>query len=161
MTKVPIKQDSADKSPISHLALRTGIYTGALLVVVMLGALVAANRIPALERYALERNAISYSLFVMLMLIPVVRFWKRPLKMFVSAMIGWTLFVIAYDIAGMVFQNLFESVRHTPFMALTEGAVVYGVCSVASWVGGMIIHARHHPIARSRKAANEAARHTR
>lgn len=163
MTDVtPTKQnDAREASATSHPALRTGIYTGALLVIVMLGALVVANRIPALERYALERNAISYTLFVIFMLIPVVRFWNRPLKMFTSAMIGWTMFVVAYDIAGMVFQNLFESVRHTPFLALTEGAVVYGVCSVISWVGGMVVHARRHPIAPSRKAANEAARHTR
>jgi len=161
MTEIPTKQDIADELRVSHPALRTGIYTGALLVVVMLGALVAANRIPALEHYALERNAISYTLFVLLMLIPVLRFWNRPLQMFASGIIGWTIFAAAYDIAGMVFQNLFESIRHTPFMALTEGAVVYGVCSVISWVGGMVIHARRHPIAPGRKAANEAARHTR
>lgn len=159
--QTPIKQDHAGGVLASRPALRTGIYTGALLVIVLLGALVAANRIPALERYALERNAISYSLFVMFMLIPVVRFWNRPLKMFTSAMIGWTLFVIGYDIAGMVFQSLFQSVRHTPFLVLTEGAVVYGVCSVISWVGEMIIHARHHPIEPDRKAPSEAARHTR
>lgn len=161
MTELPIKQDNAGESPASHPALRTGLYTGALLVVVMLGALVGANRIPALERYALERDAISYTLFVLLMLIPIVRFWNRPLKMFVSGMIGWTLFVVAYDVAGMVFQNLFESIRHTPFMAFCEGAVVYGVCSVVSWVGAMVIHARRHPIAPGRKAANQAARHVR
>jgi len=156
-----VNQDAATEASALHAALRTGIYSGALLVVVMLGALVAANRVPALERYALERNAISYTLFVMFMLIPVVRFWNRPLKMFTSAMIGWTIFVVAYDVAGMVFENLFTSVRHTPFMALAEGAVVYGVCSVVSWVGGMIIHARRHPIARKRKVPGEAARHTR
>jgi len=161
MTEAPTKQDSTDEVRVTHPALRTGLYTGALLVVVMLGALVAANRMPALERYALERNAISYTLFVLLMLIPVLRFWNRPLQMFASGMIGWTIFVGAYDVAGMVFQNLFESFRHTPFMALTEGAVIYGVCSVISWVGGMVIHARRHPIAPGRKAANEAARHTR
>ncbi len=161
MTEVPIKQDSSGEGRVTHPALRTGLYTGALLVVVLLGALVAANRIPALERYALERNAISYTLFVLLMLIPIVRFWNRPIRMFASGMIGWTLFVAAYDVAGMVFQNLFDAVRHTPFMVLTEGAVVYGVCSVISWVGGMVIQARRHSILPGRKAAEQAARHTR
>jgi hypothetical protein len=161
MTELSTKHDSEGEAHIPHPALRTGLYTGAFLVVAMLGALVAANRIPALERYALERDAISYTLFVLLMLIPVLRFWKRPLQMFVSGMVGWTLFVAAYDVAGMVFQNLFESIRHTPFMVLSEGAVVYGVCSVISWVGGMVIHARRHPIAPGRKAANQAARHVR
>jgi len=138
-----------------------GVYTGALLVIVMMGALVAANRIPALERYALERNAISYGLFMLFMLLPVVRFWNSPLKMFGAAMIAWTLFVIAYDVGGMVFQNLFDSVRHTPLLALSEGVVVYGVLSVLSWVGGMILHARRDLMRPGRKVASEMARHSR
>ncbi|HTR48718.1 MAG TPA: hypothetical protein VMM16_15150 [Verrucomicrobiae bacterium] len=157
----PVKPDNEAHAAPSHPALRVGIYTGALLVIVMLGALVAANRIPALEHYALERNAVSCTLFVLLMLIPILRFWRQPLRMFTSAMIGWTIFVVAYDIAGMVFRSLFESVRHTPFLALTEGAVVYGVCSVVAWVGGMVIQARRNPIAPGRKAASETPRHTR
>ena len=158
---VPIKLDHAADASSSHAAVRLGVYTGALLVMVMLGALVAANRVPALERYALERNAISYSLFVLFMLLPVVRFWNSPLKMFGAAMIAWTLFVIAYDVAGMVFQNLFDSVRHTPLVALSEGAVAYGVLSVFSWVGGMILHARRNSLRPGRKAASETARHGR
>ena len=161
MREASIRRKGSDEIRVAHPALRVGLYTGALLIVVMLGALVAANRIPGLERYALERNAVSYTLFVLLMLIPIVRFWNRPLRMFGSGMIAWTLFVAGYDIAGMVFQNLYDAVRHTPFMALTEGAVVYGVCSVISWVGGMIHHARRHPIVPGRKASGEAARHIR
>jgi len=107
-----------DRSPIDRIigakankalprpALWTGLYTGTLLVMVMLGALVAANRLPWLDNRALERNAASYGLFVIFMLIPVVRFLNRPIQMFTSAMIGWVMFVIAYDIAGMLFRNL-------------------------------------------------------
>jgi len=158
---VPVKLDNVADAASSHAAVRMGVYTGALLVIVMLGALVAANRIPALERYALERNAISYSLFMLFMLLPVIRFWKSPLKMFGAAMIAWMLFVIAYDVAGMVFQNLFDSVRHTPLVALAEGAVVYGVLSVFVWVGGMVLHARRDSMRPGRKAASERARHNR
>jgi hypothetical protein len=161
MTELTTSKPKTDEASSSHPTVRYGLYTGALLVITMLGALVAANRVPALERYALERNAISYGLFMLFMLLPMARFWNRPLKMFGAAMIGWTIFAAAYDIAGMVFQNLFGATRHTPLMALCEGAVVYGVCAVLSWVGGMCIQARHHPIAPSRKAASEAARHIR
>lgn len=140
-------------------ALHTGLYTGALLVVVMAGALVVANRIPGLERYALERNGASYGLFVMFMLIPVCRFLNRPLQMFTSAMIGWVMFVIGYDIAGIYFQNLFDSLRHTPFAALVEGAVLYGVCAVGSWVGAMILHVRHHAISPGRRRTDDTAPH--
>jgi uncharacterized membrane protein YdjX (TVP38/TMEM64 family) len=78
-----VSQEHRERSP--HATLITGLYMGSLLIIVMLGALVAANRIPGLERYALERNAASYSLFVLFMLIPVFRFLNRPLQMFASA----------------------------------------------------------------------------
>src|SRR5579863_3732548 len=129
--------NGADPAGTSHPALKTGLYTGALLILVLLGALVAANRIPGLEPHALERNAVSYSLFVIFMLIPVCRFWNQPLKMFSAGIIAWMLFVVAYNIAGMVFHNLFESTRHDPFVAMVEGAVVYGLCAVGAWVMDM------------------------
>lgn len=159
-----------DRSPIDRIigakankalprpALWTGLYTGTLLVMVMLGALVAANRLPWLDSRALERNAASYGLFVIFMLIPVVRFLKRPIQMFTSAMIGWVMFVIAYDIAGMLFRNLFQILR-TPFQAFIEGAVIYGVFAVGSWVGAMILHARHHAITPRRRNHDPAAHH--
>jgi hypothetical protein len=159
-----------DRSPIDRIigakankalprpALWTGLYTGTLLVMVMLGALVAANRVPWLDNRALERNAASYGLFVIFMLIPVVRFLNRPIQMFTSAMIGWVMFVIAYDIAGMLFRNLFQILR-TPFQAFIEGAVIYGVFAVGSWVGAMILHARHHAISPRRRNHDPAAHH--
>jgi hypothetical protein len=160
----------SDRSPIDRIigakankalprpALWTGLYTGTLLVMVMLGALVAANRLPWLDNRALERNAASYGLFVIFMLIPVVRFLNRPIQMFTSAMIGWVMFVIAYDIAGMLFRNLFQILR-TPFQAFIEGAVIYGVFAVGSWVGAMILHARHHAISPRRRNHDPAAHH--
>jgi uncharacterized membrane protein YvlD (DUF360 family) len=125
---------------------------------VMFGALVAANRLPWLDNRALERNAASYGLFVIFMLIPVVRFLNRPIQMFTSAMIAWVMFVIAYDIAGMFFRNLFQILR-TPFQAFIEGAVVYGVFAVGSWVGAMVLHARHHAITPRRRHDDPAAHH--
>jgi hypothetical protein len=133
---------------------------GALLVIVMVGALVAANRLSWLDNRALERNAASYGLFVIFMMIPVCRFLNRPVHMFTSAMIGWVIFVVAYDIAGLFFRNLFQVLR-TPFEALLEGAVVYGVFAVGSWVGAMILHARTHPIIpRRRRTDREAPHHS-
>lgn len=141
-----------------HPAIWTGLYTGALLIIVMTGALFAANRIPGLEHYALERNAAAYSLFVIFMLIPVCRFLNRPIQMFSAAMIGWTMFSAAYDISGMYFQSLFAVLR-TPFEALIEGAIVYGVVAVGSWVGGMVLHASRHPISPRRRRANDITTH--
>jgi len=138
---------------VTSPALLIGLYTGALLVLVMVVSLIAANRLPWLENRALERNAACYSLFVLFMLIPVARFWNRPARMFASGMLSWAMFVIAYDIAGMFFRNLFQILR-TPFEALIEGALVYGVCAVIAWVGGMALLARLSSIAPRRRRSD-------
>ncbi len=142
-----------------HPALWTGLYTGALLTIVMMASLVAANRAPGLERYALERNAASYGLFVILMLIPVCRFLTRPLLLFASAMVGWVVFVVSYDVAGLFFSSLFEVLR-TPFELLVEGTIVYGVFAVATWVFEMVVHARHHAVISRRRAHREVHHHS-
>jgi hypothetical protein len=132
-------------------ALWTGVYVGALLNLVMIAALVAANRIPKLEPYALERNAASYGLFVLFSIIPIVRFIKRPARMFIAGIVGWVLFVAGYDLAGFYFHNLFGVLR-TPLEALFEGGILYGVAAVLSWVAGMVLHARRFSIAPRRRS---------
>jgi hypothetical protein len=141
-----------------NVTLVTGLSTGALLTTVMIAALVAANRLPWLDNRALERNAACYGLFVIFMMIPVCRHLHRPLQMFTAAMIGWGIFVVAYNVAGLFFRNLFQVLR-TPFELLVEGAVVYGVLAVGSWVGAMVLHARSHPIAPRRRRTDDVAHH--
>lgn len=142
-----------------HPTLWTGLITGVLLILVLFAALIAANRMPSLERYALERNAASYSLFVLVLLIPVVRFLNQPLRLFGAGMIAWVLFAGAYDVSGSVFRNLFDVLR-TPFEALIEGAIVYGTIAVALWVCEMGLHSRKHPLVRvGRRALRHATRH--
>lgn len=138
-------------------ALMTGVYVGALLILVMSAALVAANRVPALEPYALERNAASYGAFVILLLIPVIRFLKRPLRMFVSAIVAWVLFVGAYNIAGFYFRGLFD--MRTPFQALIEGSVLYGIVAVTIWVVRMGLYACRHAIAPGRRRVHHHVVH--
>ena len=157
-TSIPTEQP--DKTKRWHPAVRVGIYTGALLIVTMLGALVAANRFPSLESYALERNGVFYTFFILLMLVPVCRFLNRPQSMLAASMIGWLLFVGAYDLAGFYFRSLFDVLR-TPFQALVEGAVVYGVFAGGSWVAGMLFHARRHPILPGRRRAGSETPHSR
>jgi hypothetical protein len=144
----------------SGSVIRTGIYCGSFLVLAMLGALVSANRVPALEKYAFERNASCYTLFVLLMLVPVVRFLTRPIQMFASAMLAWGMCVVVYYAAGFYFRDLFAVLR-TPLQALAEGTVVYGILAVGSWVCGMLLHALNHPLAPGRKSAAREARHNR
>ncbi len=145
----------------SGSVFRTGVYCGSLLVVATLGALVVANRAPSLEKYAFERNATCYTLFVLLMLVPVVRFLTRPIQMFASAMLAWGIFVVVYDAAGFYFRDLFVVLR-TPLQALAEGTVVYGIFAVGSWVCGMLLHAMNHPVAKGRHSnSRETVRHNR
>ena len=132
-------------------ALITGCYAGAMLAVAMLGALVAANRIPSLDAYAFERNAASSALFVILMLLPVLRYLNRPVRMFIASMTSWSLVTIAYYFAGFYFRDLFGALQKTPFEVLIEGAILYGVLAVAAWVCAMILHARRHPLAPARR----------
>ena len=139
-------------------AFSTGLYSGALLMLMMLASLVAADRIPRIERYAFERNGISYVLFLAVMAYPVCRFRNRPLQMFVAGMTGWVMFVAAYDLAGLYFRNLFQVLR-TPLETLVEGTIVYGVCAVVSWVGMMVMHARHHTMAPPRRRPDDAVPH--
>lgn len=138
-------------------ALIIGVYVGALLILIMSAALVAANRVPALEPYALERNAASYGAFVILLLIPVLRFLKRPVQMFVSAIVAWTLFVGAYNIAGFYFRDLFQI--RTPFQALIEGCVLYGFVAVTVWVIRMALYARRHTLAPRRRRVHHVVHH--
>lgn len=153
MLDSPISGDNPQPDG-SGSAFWAGLYTGTLLTIVMIGSLVAANRIPGLERYALERNGAAYILFAMFMLIPVFRFLNRPGRLFSSAMIGWIIFVLAYYLAGIFFHNLFQVLRR-PFQAFIEGAIVYGVFSVGSWVGGMLLHARRHSIEPGRRRPSD------
>ena len=139
-----------EPGPFAH-AMRTGVRMGVFLSVIMIAALVVANRVTALEGYALERNALFLTAFVLVAVSPVLRFRKRPRQMFVAAMVGWVLFVGAYDLAGRYFRDLFDALQHTPFETLVEGAVVYGICAVGSWVMEMIHHARRQPIVSRRK----------
>jgi len=151
MTDTPSTPPALRREPSAlGQALRSGVRMALALTAIMLVALVVANRIPALENYALERNALFTTVFVLVAVSPVLRYRKHPRQMFVAAMVGWVLFVGAYNLAGLFFRELFEVLR-TPFEFLVEGAVVYGICAVGLWVMDMIHEARRHPIVSRRK----------
>lgn len=131
------------------------------MVAEMAVALIVINRVPALEPYALARNAFFIGVFFVLALVPVCRFLYSPVRMFTSAMIAWAILVAGYDLAGLFFDRLFSTLHHSPFLVLVEGAVLYGICAVGSWVVEMIVHACRHSIMPDRRAARAAARHAR
>jgi len=156
----PVSVHAHAAGKVISSTVRVGLYTGAALTIVMVGSLIAANRLSWLDNRALERNGASYGLFLAIMLVPIFRFLNRPPKMFYSAMLAWGIFIVAYDIAGMFFHSLFQALR-APFEAFLEGAVVYGVCAAGSWVGGMVLLTRQHRIAPRRRRSDFFTTHHR
>jgi hypothetical protein len=147
--------------PPPHPVLKFGFYAGLAMVVEMAIALIAINRVPALEPYALERNAFFIGCFFILMVAPVCRFLFKPVQMFSSAMVAWAIFIVGYDLAGLYFDRLFQALHRGPIVVFVEGAVLYGVAAVGSWVVEMIVHACRYSIAPVRRTARAAARHAR
>jgi hypothetical protein len=137
----------------TRAGMRTGIITGSLLALDMVAALIAANRMPALEPRALERNVAFCGFFVIVMLFPIFRFLNRPMQLFGSAMLGWSIFIAAYNLAGMYFVNLFQVLR-APLDAFLEGALVYGIIAAVAWVAIMILQARKQPVVPRRRSSD-------
>ncbi|MDE3109849.1 MAG: hypothetical protein KGL02_07905 [Acidobacteriota bacterium] len=147
--------------PPSHAFLKFGLYTGLAMVAETVIALVVINRVPALERYALARNSFFIACFFVLMVAPVCRFLRQPVRMFSSAMVAWAIFVSGYELAGLYFDRLFDALHRGPIVVLVEGAVLYGIAAVGSWVAKMIVHACRYSIQPDRHAPRAAARHAR
>jgi hypothetical protein len=132
--------------------LRVGVLTGIYLNAVMVGALLAANRVPWLEPLALPRNIASFGLFFLVMLIPIFYFRRSAANLFACGMLGWFLFALGYAVTGdFFFPNLFNFwLTRSPFHVFVLGGVIYGVVAVSVWVATLLSAARHHPIAASR-----------
>ena len=132
---------------VRNTPLRTGVLTGIYLSAVMTVALLAANRLPALEPFADLRNWICDSVFLMVWLIPVATFRNRPWWLFTSAASGWVVFSVAYALAGFFFENLHTRLSKTPFHMFLLGAGIYAVVAVTLWVYGMAKDALAHGFA--------------
>ena len=135
--------------------MRTGVLSGVLLSLTLALALLLANRMPRLESLAFLRDLLSAAILGLFMLIPICRFWRSPIHLFISGMVAWGLFVLAYVGMGNIFTNLYERVR-TPGVVLAYGAAAYGLIAVISWVSGMVREALRHPPAHVRRPPRHA-----
>jgi hypothetical protein len=141
-----------------HPVVRTGLTTGVLLSLVMMVALVTANRVPRLESYALERNAICFGLFALVALTPIVRFLRSPGQQFTSGIIGWIVLTLTYVGAGNFFHKLHSTLR-TPGVVLAYGAALYGIAAVVCWVTSMVRSATQQAPARARRRIRRIVHH--
>jgi hypothetical protein len=130
--------------------LKVGVLTGVYLCVVMVAAVLAANRVPFLDPVAEIRNWVARVAFGLVMLIPIVVYRRSAVWLFFSAILGWTMLCLAYWAMGFPFENLHTRLR-PPLNLFMIGAVVYGVVAVMLWVGTLIAGALKLPVASRRR----------
>lgn len=121
---------------LRNVPVRVGIYTGTCLSLVFAMWLVLANRVPLLERLALERNVIAVVGLVLFASLPILRFYRSAGDLLVSGLLAWMLLSITYRLLGMVFVLLGE--KYSAFQVFVLGAVVYLICATLSWIGMII-----------------------
>ena len=129
---------------LRNVPVRVGIYTGTCLSLVFAMWLVLANRVPFLERLALERNIIAVVGLVLFASLPILRFYRSPGDLLVSGLLAWMLLSITYRLLGMVFVLLGE--KHSAFQVFVLGAVVYLIFATLSWIGMIIWKVRSEDV---------------
>lgn len=130
-------------------AVRTGMYVGLCLSMIFLAWLVVANRFPALERFALERNIAAVAALAFFGLIPVLRFHAMPVRLWASGVVAWLMLSLCYRALSFFFSRLPE--RYSAFQVFMLGAVVYTIASTLCWIGTVIwrLRAPHTPTVHS------------
>jgi hypothetical protein len=134
-----------------NAAIRTGVYSGVGMSVVLIVWLFAANRVPFLESFARERNLAAALVIGAIAIFPVLRFMRLPGRLLSSSLIGWTIVSLTYRALSMYFRAL-ES-RYSAFQIFVLGAVAYLILATLAWVCSAIwrvreasaSHPNHHP----------------
>ena len=123
-----------------NAAIRTGVYAGVGLAMVLVAWVFVANRAPALEPFALERNiaaAVALGLFAA---VPVLRFLRLPGPLLASSLIAWSILAVTYRLLCVYFWGLAE--RYSTVQLFTIGAILYMILATLSWIGTCIWRAR-------------------
>jgi len=132
---------------LRNVAVRTGVYAGVGLSIVFIAWIIIANRIPFLERFALERNIASAALMILFALIPVIRFVRSPRQLLFSGLIAWVILGVVYRIASAFFGRLGE--RYSATHVFVLGAVVYLIVATVAWLGTIVWRARTSHVSHS------------
>jgi hypothetical protein len=139
-----------------NASLRIGVITGVYLSCVFVAWLLFANRMPQLESFAGIRNLAAGAATMLLMLIPVLRFRREPVKMFASGLTAWTLLTLTYIGMEMRF-SLLES-RMGALHIFMLGGVTYGFVAVFDWVFLLCVEARQRHVAQAEQGTVAASR---
>lgn len=123
-----------------NAAVRTGVYSGVGLSLVLIAWLVVANRMPALEMFARERNLAAAIAIAAFGAIPVLRFLRLPGPLLASGLVAWTIVSFVYRVACVIFYGLPD--RFSAVHVFMLGAVVYMLIATVSWIGTCLWRAR-------------------
>ena len=135
---------------LKNAAIRTGVYAGVGLSLVLVAWIFVANRLPGLEGFALERNLAGAVALGFFAAVPVLRFLRLPGPLLASSLIAWCILALTYRLLSIYFLGL--SARYSTVQVFTLGAVVYMILATLSWIGTCIRRVRdsdtsrpHHP----------------
>jgi len=144
-----------DRTPGNELALvlhdtgvRTGACAGVGLAITLIAWVYIANRVPALERIALDRNVVAAAALAFFFLVPIVRFMWQPGRLLVSSLISWSIFTFTYRVLCMYFSALAD--RYSAVQIFTLGAIVCMILATLSWIGTCIWRVRESYMANDR-----------
>jgi len=129
-----------------NAAIRTGVYAGVGLSMVLVAWVFVANRAPALERFALERNVGAAAALGLFAMVPVLRFLRLPGPLLASGLIAWSILALTYRLLCVVFWGLAE--RYSAVHIFALGAVLYMIVATVSWIGTCIWRVRESNISR-------------
>ena len=138
---------SGGLSILRSAPVRTGIYAGVCLSFIFVLWVLVANRMPELELFARERNIAAVALLVLFASVPLMRFYRSPLNLLASGMLGWSLLTITYLLLCIKFVALDQNYSWLHVFML--GAVTYFIFATLSWVGTIIWKVRTNDISHS------------
>lgn len=125
---------------LKNVAVRTGIYAGLSLSVIFTAWILIANRVLFLEPFATQRNIAAAAFMLFFACIPLIRFYRSPAELLVSALLSWGLLTLTYQILCLEFVMLEQHYSALHVFAL--GAVSYLLFATLSWIGTIIWRVR-------------------
>jgi hypothetical protein len=133
--------------PFRSSAWRTGISVGVCLSIVLTAWLFLANRVPALNRFAWERNLTAAAAAGLFAVLPVMRFVRSPRRLFVSGLVAWTILSFVYRVSSIYFSSLAS--RMGAFHLFMLGSVLYSFAAVLAWIGSALWGVRDNHVSSS------------
>lgn len=129
------------KAALHNATLRMAVWIGLCLSAIFVTWIVVANRMPALEGFAMQRNVAAEAALGFFALLPVVRFMRRPRHLLFCGGVAWSILSLTYWAMGLHFVGLAE--RWSTFEIFTKGCLGYLIAATLAWVGTCAWRVKH------------------